>query len=415
MVHITNIGGSLTTAVCLSLIAWSIRVLRAAKLADQKTRARVLRETTGLPSMRLINSRRTPARLSPAAFWMLVESRCLRPVLVDVRSAKELADTHPEDDGISKRLEMVRIPVEELAHVLRNKATQWRLRARDGPHAKPPSLRDTMVFISTHGNAATQAAAIAMALGYQRVMAVDGGLAAMVPLAPPSSSAASPTASSLHNGLVTATNDGGGSSGNGRKGNVGSPGAHAGHDSPSFGSSPRTPSASSLSFVPPGETLSRDALLLLMEYGQAQGAPLVTLVDVRRHDERALYGSIRGSVHLAAEQLPRALLAPPDDFLRAFHFRKPGPDDVVVVHSRRQERASYAKQLLGDAGLHRCLVLSEGVMGWRSGGNGGEDVRAYDAYADGEAPPEPYPTEPPVEIDRPEAEAELMHKNVLLP
>ena len=41
--------------------------------------------------------------------------------------------------------------------------------------------------------------------------------------------------------------------------------------------------------------------------------------------------------------------------------------------------------------------------------------RAYDAYADGEAPPEPYPTEPPVEIDRPEAEAELMHKNVLLP
>ena len=109
MVHITNIGGSLTTAVCLSLIAWSIRVLRAAKLADQKSRARVYRENTGLPSMRLINSRRTPARLSPAAFWMLVESRCLRPVLVDVRSARELADTHPEDDGISKRLEMVRI------------------------------------------------------------------------------------------------------------------------------------------------------------------------------------------------------------------------------------------------------------------------------------------------------------------
>ena len=138
-------------------------------------------------------------------------------------------------------------------------------------------------------------------------------------------------------------------------------------------------------------------------------------MDVRRHDERALYGSIRGSVHLAAEQLPRALLMPPDDFLRAFHFRKPGPDDVVVVHSRRQERASYAKQLLGDAGLHRCLVLSEGIMGWRSGGGGGEDVRAYDAFAEGEAPPEPYPTEPPVEIDRPEAEAELMHKNVLLP
>jgi hypothetical protein len=33
--HVTNIGGSVTTAVCLTLIAWSIRVLRSAKLADK--------------------------------------------------------------------------------------------------------------------------------------------------------------------------------------------------------------------------------------------------------------------------------------------------------------------------------------------------------------------------------------------
>jgi rhodanese-related sulfurtransferase len=51
--------------------------------------------------------------------------------------------------------------------------------------------------------------------------------------------------------------------------------------------------------------MSRGALLLLLEYGAAQGAPLVTLIDVRRHDERALYGSIRGSVHLPVEQLPK--------------------------------------------------------------------------------------------------------------
>ena len=42
-------------------------------------------------------------------------------------------------------------------------------------------------------------------------------------------------------------------------------------------------------------------------------------------------------------------------------------------------------------------------------------MRAYDAFAKGGGATEPYPTEPPVEIDRPEAEAELMHKNVLLP
>lgn len=115
--------------------------------------------------------------------------------------------------------------------------------------------------------------------------------------------------------------------------------------------------------VPPDQQLSRDALLLLLEYGLAQGAPLVTLIDVRRHDERSLYGSIRGSVHLPVEQLPKALLTPAEDWLRAFHFRKPGADEVVVVYSRAQERAALAKQLFNDAGLHRCLVLGDGVMG----------------------------------------------------
>jgi hypothetical protein len=58
-----------------------------------------------------------------------------------------------------------------------------------------------------------------------------------------------------------------------------------------------------------------------------------------------------------------ALLAPTEDWLRAFHFRKPGADEVVVVYSRAQERANLAKQLFNDAGLHRCLVLEDGVVG----------------------------------------------------
>ena len=105
-------------------------------------------------------------------------------------------------------------------------------------------------------------------------------------------------------------------------------------DSP-FGSSP-DPVGFVVQFVPTGGAPSRSALLLLMEYGQAQGAPLVTLVDVRRHDERALYGSM-GQRAPRGGAVTRALLMPPDDFLRAFHFQ-PGPDDVVVVHSRRQTR-----------------------------------------------------------------------------
>lgn len=155
-------------------------------------------------------------------------------------------------------------------------------------------------------------------------------------------------------------------------------------------------------------------MLLLLEYGAAQGSQL-TLIDVRRHDERSLYGSIPGSVHLPVEQLPKALLAPAEDWLRAFHFRKPGADDVVVVYSRSQQRANLAKQLFNDAGLHRCLVLQDGVVGWRGGGGGVEDIRAYEAYAEGEIPPEPFPGASPEPIDRPEAEAELLRKNVLLP
>jgi hypothetical protein len=65
--------------------------------------------------------------------------------------------------------------------------------------------------------------------------------------------------------------------------------------------------------------------------------------------------------------------------------------------------------------MHRVLVLAGGVCGWREGGGEGEDARAYDAYAEGEAPPEPWPPEPPAPVDRRAAEAELVRKNVLSP
>ena len=311
--HITNIGGSLTTAVCLSLIAWSIRVLRAQKLAEQKSqnggaRRAPFREGT-LPSIR--TSRRAYARLSPTAFWLLVEARSIRPILVDVRAAKELEESL--EDDISKRLDLLRIPVEELGHVLRAKNTEWK--ARTGQPA--PTLRATIVFVSTHGHSAAQAANIAMSLGFQRCAVIEGGLAAAAPLAPPSDPS---TPTGLADAIL-------GSDGTPSGNTPGASGASVG-----FRSSPWSPPST----TPPGEILSRDALLLLREYGAAQGAALVTLIDVRRHDERALYGAIRGSVHLPAEQIPRALLMTPEDWLRAFHFRKPGADEVVVVYSRRR-------------------------------------------------------------------------------
>ena len=70
----------------------------------------------------------------------------------------------------------------------------------------------------------------------------------------------------------------------------------------------------------------------------------------------------------------------PEDWLRAFHFRKPGGGRGGGGVLPAAGRASYAKQLFGDAGVHRCSV-GEGVMGWRNGNEG--DVRV--ALAEGGA------------------------------
>ena len=176
--HITNIGGSLTTAVCLSLIAWSIRVLRAQKLAEQKSREDkgVARGDGSLPSIRA--GRRAYARLSPSAFWLLVESRSVRPVLVDVRESSE---EDAPDLELSGRLRMARVPAGELARALRSRQTHWLERTG----FEPPTKRSSIVFVSTHGHSASQAAAVAVQLGFTRCAVIEGGLAAAAPLAPP--------------------------------------------------------------------------------------------------------------------------------------------------------------------------------------------------------------------------------------
>ena len=99
--HITNIGGSLTTAVCLSLIAWSIRVLRAQQKADQNRSNRGGARAGGpggayLPSLR---HRRAYARLSPTAFWLLTDSKSVKCFIVDVRSAEEVRAAESSGSG----------------------------------------------------------------------------------------------------------------------------------------------------------------------------------------------------------------------------------------------------------------------------------------------------------------------------
>ena len=82
--HVTNVGGSLTTAVCLSLIAWSVRVLRSAKHRD---RARQRTTSSSQPTVKL--NKQTYGVLSAKAFWMLVQTKPVKYLLLDVRPKSE--------------------------------------------------------------------------------------------------------------------------------------------------------------------------------------------------------------------------------------------------------------------------------------------------------------------------------------
>ena len=212
------------------------------------------------------------------------------------------------------------------------------------------------MFVSTHGHSASQAAAVAVQLGFTRCAVIEGGLAAAAPLAPPLGADASDRSA-----IEARTRDDAEDDVDGIR-----PIDANGDATHSPSASPSSPGGA----VPEDDSISRDALATLVEYGAARGAPLVTVIDVRRYDERALYGSIQGSVHLPAEALPRALLCAPEEWARAFHFRKPGAEDLVVVYGRGNARAAYAKRVFGDAGMHRVLVLAGGVCGWRGGGEG---------------------------------------------
>ncbi|KAJ7526024.1 hypothetical protein O6H91_17G078200 [Diphasiastrum complanatum] len=132
------------------------------------------------------------------------------------------------------------------------------------------------------------------------------------------------------------------------------------------------------------------------------------VIDVRRHDERALYGHIPGSVHLPVEEWPKALAIEELVWKRNYHFLKIGHDDVVILYSRKNKRASWAFQLAKDAGIHRCYVYKQGTFGWRLD----PIVLAYDSYDSGDAPPEP--TNFTLEtIDLETAELELQQARLL--
>ncbi|CAI5488113.1 unnamed protein product [Closterium sp. Naga37s-1] len=112
------------------------------------------------------------------------------------------------------------------------------------------------------------------------------------------------------------------------------------------------------------------------------GKPWFYLVDVRRFDERVLYGGIPGSVHIPAEVWPVALSLGEEAWKQRYQWPKMEPHSLLILHSNTGTRAYWAAQVARDAGYNRCFVMREGTHGWRLH----PSVCVYDDYPEVPAP-----------------------------
>ncbi|PSC72095.1 outer dynein arm-docking complex subunit 3 isoform B [Micractinium conductrix] len=327
MALINNAGGSLSSALLLTMLAWGVRWLRA-----ELNRRKREEEACAAASRRSLG--RFTACLSPVALRMLVETGPCPHHIFTLRAA----GSGPHEALPPELRGALRLPESRVATVLGSAAT-WGEAFQGVPYPPPHAV---LVFVGDTEEEELRAAASAASCGYQRALVLGGGLQQL--------------------GL-----------------GAGSGGGGAG------GAPPPPQPAADLRFI------NRDALAVLLGMavdesggGGVMHAPPTTLIDVRRSDERALYGAIKGSVHIPVDQLASALALPPDQFTAQYRFPKPSPEDLVVFSCRTNVRAGWAAQLAADAGLPHSLVLRCGVYGWRID----PAVKPYRGYRLQEAPPE---------------------------
>ena len=221
MPSVSNAGGSLTSAIVLTLLAWGVRWVRG-EIIRRK------REDTARQQ-----ERRTPGRfhadLSPAALRMLMETGAYPHIVFDVRAAEESQPLPPELRG------SLRLPCDLVAQTL-GSPSAWTEMFQGVPF---PETHCMLVFVGSTVEQQVRAAAAAASQRFLRTMTLAGTLAGF---------------------------------------------------------------ARGASTQPHLHYVSRDAVAALLNaYGDPStttGPHRVMVIDVRRSDERALYGSIKGTVHI---------------------------------------------------------------------------------------------------------------------
>ena len=387
--HVTNVGGSLTTAVCLSLIAWSVRVLRSSKpnlLKDLQSHLKSKstandgsgsneNKATSINSIKqkARNAARheSYARLSPLAFWLLVGTKPVEFFIVDVSDRNEnsdlvralqrrfISEEKEEEANVNrnKSLYYVRMDLSEVQLLLRNRnspssaSSTFRKRY---PRTKTPGLRSNLIFVSPHGKHAAQAAAQASSLGFSRCSTVVGGMVSLIPL--------------LDSDMKSLLSE-------------------------------------------EDVSLSRDAFMTLLESTHLLSSGGAVIIDIRRYDERVYYGSVRGTVHMLVDHIPKALLLGDEDWFRSFRFPKPKPETFVVLLTSSSSRANWARQVFSDAGVTNVRTYSvENGFAWAQHSR----CTKYEMFEEGEKPPEIMDLGNNLPFSRAKGEGELRIENVLV-
>ncbi|KAK9868177.1 hypothetical protein WJX84_012133 [Apatococcus fuscideae] len=329
MPSVANVGGSITSAVALTLLAWAVRFIRSA----HNKRVGAARRPPEVAQTNTTHSRFYTC-LSPASIQLLVETNPFPHCIFDV-----CPDRPAAPEKLPPCLSAaVRLPAKQVQAVLGGGMTAWMSHSSASQHPMP-SPHHFIVFISGNEAEMEEAANAAAACAFEHVAVLQGSL-------------------SHFDEAVNAQ----------------------GH----------------LRYI------HRDALAILLQRQNTSGSTF-RLLDVRRSDERMLFGSIEGSCHLPAHQLPAALQWPPSSFEAAYHFPKPTLQDLIILQSRTHKRAAWAAQAAIDAGYKHCIVYRQGTYGWRLH----PSVKAYKSYELGHAPPEP-DVQDPDSINHSTAQAELL-------
>jgi len=321
----SNAGGSLGSAIVLTLLAWGVRWVRAEMSKRKALYGDDAREQFDVGPFH--------ARVSVSTLLGLLETRACGFLLVDVRPFTERrGDDNDMSNGDEEKplprvlRGAIRLPFDLIKDVLAS-AQAWEATF---PHVKCPDTFKILVILGDTEEQELKAASSLNELGYQRTLCVRGCLQACSVEEIPQSN------------LQYISRDG------------------------------LALLISEASFNASMDSIKRDESYVL--------------IDVRRRDEIILFGSIPGFHNVPVDEIASALLNLNDtEFEQTYHFRKPNKNMLLIMCSRTFARATWAAQITQDAGYAKVAVYAQGVNGW----NLDPSVYSYPSYVMGDPPPEP--------------------------